>query len=279
MRVRELSVLLVFVILGTGPAFPASTQTPQPNQPNAELSPDQGDIVTAAGKDLGAQHWAEAIAKLEPLLRAAPVNAQVAKMFAEAEINVGKPVEASAVLSRVLSTNPKDAQALAILAHAQASQKQWGELEGTLKRLQQLHDGGQSNLNQIPLGDDPLPNIGHVQWLYYLQPSWSRYNVYSMARVLSADGVVRERITLESGDGDQPLFAKQHPEDAARGLRSFSLDGYVNTDDHTQTHYTYAFFVGQPSFATFRDKVLAVASGTLKPISSRSNLTVPPPAR
>ncbi len=240
------------------------------------VSPEQQAALSAAQKDFAAQHWADALARLNALHAAAPKNVLVTKFDAEAALNAGQPAEAVRLLLPVVTAQPDDAQALAILAHAHAAQHQWHELDTSLKTLQSLHDAGKTRINQIPLGEDTLPDIGRVQWLYYLAPSWSRYNVYSMARILSTAGVVRERITLESGDPDQTLFAKQHPAEAAKGMREFTLDGYVNTDEHTQTHYTYAFFVGQPSFQTFREKVLAVTSGTLKPLSSRTNLPMPP---
>jgi hypothetical protein len=35
----------------------------------------------------------------------------------------------------------------------------------------------------------------------------------------------------------------------------------------TQTHYTYKFFVGQPSYETLRDEVISIADGKTKPLS------------
>ncbi len=232
--------------------------------------------MTAVQGDIAAGHWASALDKLATLHASLPNDVTVTKFEAEALINTGQASRAASLLAPLLATEPDDAQALALLAHAQAVQKQWPALQATLTTLRRLHDIGRTPLNQVPLGQEPLPNIGQVQWIYYLAPSWSRYNVYTMARLLGMDGTVRERITLESGDGDQLLFTKQHPTEAAKGLREFSLDAYVNTAPETQTHSTYGFFTGEPTFETFRDQVLAIAAGTVKPISSRSGLTVPP---
>ena len=82
------------------------------------------------------------------------------------------------------------------------------------------------------------------------------------------------RLTLESGDADQPAFAREHPDLAARGDRAYSLDGY-GPDQHTpegrliQSHYTYAFFAGRPDYDTVRGLMLGAAEGTVKPRSSR----------
>jgi hypothetical protein len=63
-------------------------------------------------------------------------------------------------------------------------------------------------------------------------------------------------------------------------MRSFSLDAYRETGlnnkgQRTQTHFTFKFFDGQPSYATVRDEFLKVANGTTQPVSSTSGLIVP----
>jgi hypothetical protein len=64
------------------------------------------------------------------------------------------------------------------------------------------------------------------------------------------------------------------------GLREFTLDAYQETGlnqsgQRTQTHYTYKFFVGQPSYDAVREEFLNVANGKTPPISSRTGLVVP----
>lgn len=58
------------------------------------------------------------------------------------------------------------------------------------------------------------------------------------------------------------------------------MDAYHDTGlnsagKRTQTHYTFQFFVGQPSYDIVRDGFVAIASGSAKPVSSRSGLVVP----
>ena len=71
----------------------------------------------------------------------------------------------------------------------------------------------------------------------------------------------------------------QHPDEAAKGVRMFSLDAYEETGTNasgqrTQTHYTYKFFTGQPPYATIRQEFMDLAGGKSKPVSSRSGLVV-----
>jgi hypothetical protein len=106
------------------------------------------------------------------------------------------------------------------------------------------------------------------------------YKVYYVGQVANATGVTFLRITLESSDADQMLFAKEHAKEAAAGLRDFTLDAYQDTGlnqagQRTQTHFTYKFFIGQPSYDTVREEFLNVANGKTAPVSSRTGLIVP----
>jgi hypothetical protein len=112
-----------------------------------------------------------------------------------------------------------------------------------------------------------------------LEP-WGNYKVYDLGQVSDPHGTIFLRATVESSDVDQAIFAKEHPKEAADGIRTFSLDAYRETglnsnDQRTQTHYTFRFFTGQPSYATVRDEFINIANGTSKPVSSRSGLIVP----
>jgi hypothetical protein len=98
--------------------------------------------------------------------------------------------------------------------------------------------------------------------------------------VADAKGVTFLQISLESSDGDQVFFAKQHAKEAAAGLREFTLDAYRKTGlnqagQRTQTHFTYKYFLGQPPYDTVREEFINVASGKTSPLSSRTGLIVP----
>jgi hypothetical protein len=108
---------------------------------------------------------------------------------------------------------------------------------------------------------------------------WGPYKVYYLGNVADARGVTFLRISLESSDGDQALFAKQHAKEAAAGIPEFTLDAYRETGlnqagQRTQTHLTYKFFMGQPPYDAVREEVLNIANGKTSPISSRTGLIV-----
>ena len=109
-----------------------------------------------------------------------------------------------------------------------------------------------------------------------LEP-WGHYHVYNYAQIFDESGHLELRTTIESDDNDQAIFSRQHPKEAAAGLRSFSLDGYQDSGlneqkQRTETHFTFKFFVGQPSYDVVRDAFISIANGQVKPVSSRVNI-------
>ena len=246
------------------------------------LTPEQEALYTKAGQAFNQEHWGEAIAGFQKLHAELPDDATVTKFEAEAEVNAGSSASAVALLDPLLAANGNDTQALGILAHAYAQAHQPAERDHILERLQALHDSGASSMQQMILERDPLPNGGSIRFFYFFQP-WSSFHVYTMARIYDSAGSQTERITLESDDTDQPGFAQRHPDEAAKGMRFFSMDGYIDhpkaQGDGTQTHFTYAFFDGRPTYDVFRDTVLAIAAGTKKPLAKTDGIALPPPTQ
>ena len=146
-------------------------------------------------------------------------------------------------------------------------------------RLADLHKRGitpprltQYIIEKIHAGD-------RVIMLFNSLEPWGNYKIQNYARVLDNDGHLLLLVTLESGDFDQPLFAKEHPKEAAAGARSYSLDAYKDTGvnssgQKTQTHYTFKFFVGQPTYDVVRQDIIEAATGKASPISSRTGIPV-----
>ena len=102
------------------------------------------------------------------------------------------------------------------------------------------------------------------------------------------------QITLESNDFDQPGFAKDRPEEAAKAMRRFSLDSYRDTGTDSAGHLLrpqsrYRFIDGQPwqpsydtiatasgiCSSTLRVDSCGIASGQLLAMASRNNLPFP----
>ncbi len=234
-----------------------------------------------AGKAFGAGDYPAALVDFKKLIAEEPENAVYKKFASEAALNVGDAGFVLQTLPPVEAADSKDWQARLLLARAYAqTADEPGHKEardGEIAAVRKLH-GEDANSALGKLRDFKLETVREGSTTVEFYPAfapWGPYHVHLIARTYDAAKQPGLRITLESGDGDQGLFAKQHPAESAAGLRSFSLDGYGPDQtgpngEHIQTHYTFAFFVGEPSYDAVRERVLAVVSGKLKALSSRS---------
>ena len=274
-------VCLLYLLAIPTPFFAQNSSAPQ----GTDLSTQQSNDFAAAQRSFAVGNWADAFGKLEPLHEAVPGNPLVAKYTAEAAINTGDAAYAGQVLQPLLAATPDDWQALTLQARLYAEAHSDAARDGILQQLTHLHgtstDQRFRGQTQLLVERDTVPT-GHLDLFYSLQP-WSRYNIYEMARVYGADGKQTLRITLESSDFDQPLWAKQHPDLAAKGERMFSMDGYSDQPpatpggQATQTHMTYGFFDGRPSYNTVRDRMIAIASGKGQaPMTKTEGIVVKP---
>jgi hypothetical protein len=227
-----------------------------------------------------ARRYADALTNFRALLTELPGDTLLSKFACESALNLGDRSFAVTVVKPIADADPSDWQAAALLTRACAESGDTPCRDRGMARMIGLHHQGVTPkgmrdyaVEDIKVGENML------EIRTSLEP-WGYYNVYDLGRVSDAQGNTFLRITLESSDADQGLFAKQHPKEAADGLRSFSLDAYRETGLNsngqcTQTHYTYKFFVGEPPYETVREEFIKVANGTSTPLSSRSNLPVP----
>lgn len=277
-----LSILLSVALATASALVQQPTPTTAPSSTDA-LSPQQQAIFAAARSDFGAEKWPDALAKFQTLHTQLPNNLIFSKFAAEASLNTGDTAAAIALLQPIELANPADWQARALLARSYAESGQDNRRDAELDKLLALHaastDPQFKQLTQFLVSRIPAGG-GHLDLFYSLQP-WSHYDIYEMARVYNASGQQVYRITLESNDFDQPLWAKQHPDLAARGMRMFSMDGYSEphpgpNGTSTQTHATFGFFDGRPSYNLVRDRMTTIAVGKGGPMSSTTTTQAVP---
>ena len=222
-----------------------------------------------------------ALADFKQLIAAEPTNIVYKKYASEAALNLGDAAFVLTTLLPLERSSPDDWQLHLLLARAYAQtasdpdhKKKRDEEVATVTRLHEADPNSQLGKLRDFLLETVHQGDKTVQFYPALTP-WGPYKVNLIARTFDASGQPGLRITLESNDLEQPAFAKQHPAEAAAGQRAYSLDGYApdqkSPDGHTiQTHFTFAFFTGKPTYDDLRAKILAATSGTLKPLSSRS---------
>lgn len=258
---------------------PAQTPAESIQDLAARLSPEQKQMFDEATKAFNAQRYPDALAVFKQMLAQLPGDSVLSKFAGEAALNSGDANFALTLLKPLATADPNDWQAAALLTRACAESGDRSCRDSGVAHMLELHRQGVIP-QQIQTYISERVRVDENTLL--IRPSlepWGPYNVYDLGQVFNADGKVFLRITIESNEADQNLFAEEHPKEASQGLRSFSLDAYRETGlnsngQRTQTHYTYKFFVGQPSYEMVRQEFINVANGTRKPVSSRTNLMV-----
>jgi hypothetical protein len=204
----------------------------------------------------------------------------VAKLAAESAINTGDRQFALETLKPMEAADANDWQAAALLARVYAESGQKQQRDAEIAHLVDLHKRVASpqiaQLQQFLLERIPTGN-GSMRIWYSLEP-WGKYQTYIFSRIYDQSGQQIYHITLESADYDQPLFAKQHPDLAAQGIRLFSLDGWgepqkLPDGGSSFTHATFGFFNGQPSYDDIRERMVQIAEGRSGPMSKTERTT------
>lgn len=265
-----------------GVGVSAGAATPQATgavgtDPLSALTPEQRTRFQAATGKFAVGDYAGALPGLRELLKelppGAPAQVVVAKYASESALNVGDREYAFGLLKPILAATPDDWQAQSLLVRAYAESGQKAERDAALAHLMDLRkQGAYPQLNRMDqfLMERVAIKDGFIRIWYSFVP-WGGYKTYMFARVYDSSGQQILRVTLESSDSDQPQFAKEHPDEAGKGMRRFSLDGYgpdrkLDNGQVSQTHMTFGFYDGQPSYDTVRDRMVAIASKQVVPV-------------
>ena len=262
---------MVLFLTVPGRAAQSSPSVPNPHQ--AEFD--------EAVSSFRAKHYDIALADFKKLMGEEPENPVYKKFASEAALNQGDADFVVQTLQPIEAAQPDDWQTHLLLARAYAqmvkdphhAEKRDEEIALVTKQHNQDPNSQLGKLRDFLL--ETVHQGDKTIQFYPAFTPWGPYHVHLIARTFDAAGQPGLRITLESNDFDQPQFAKEHPAEAAAGQRGYSLDGYApdqkSADGRTiQTHYTYGFFTGQPSYEVVRERILAIAAGTVKPLSSRT---------
>jgi hypothetical protein len=277
-----LFILPLFVPHAAAQSNSASPASPResPQDLLTRLLPQQKQQFEEAERLFNGKSYAEALTIYKGLLSELPGDAILSKFVSEAALNVGDVSFALNAIKPVAQADPDDWQASALLTRACAESGDAASRDAGIAHMLDLHRRGitprglqQYILERLKVGENML--VVRTS----LEP-WGPYKVYALGQVIDSQGRIFQRVTLESNDADQPLFAKDYPEEASKGVRRFSLDGYRNTGmnsegKQTQAHMTYKFFVGQPTYDVIREEFVKVASGKATALGDRTNLVVP----
>lgn len=276
---RSMTVLLWLTLAAASPlmmhgaAQEASAPVKVTGLPLDAMTPEQQALFADAKKDFAARDYKSALGKMQQLHQQRPADRMLADGTAETAINAGDYALAMELLKPLLADD--DWHAHTFLARVYAETHDPADRDRELKKIVALQaessDPQFRNLTQILLERIPLQK-GYMD-LYWSVKPWSRYNIYAMGRIYDASGRQVYRVTLESADFDQPSWQKQHPDLAAKGMRMFSLDGYSEpvrqaNGSVTQTHATFGFLDGQPSYEDLRARMMGIGDKSASAVST-----------
>jgi hypothetical protein len=268
------------VVLGQSAAPASPMQMETRDELVAKLNAEQKKVFDETSKAFGEKKYREALTGFKELLGVLPADVMLSKFASESALNAGDKEFALKTLKPIAAANPDDWQVAALLTRACAES---GDATCRDAGIAHMLDLRQRGLTPLGLRDYVVEHVKVGEKTLIIRTSlepWGGYHVYAVGQLADSDGRVSFRVALESGDFDQPAFAKEHPEEAAKGMRRFSLDGYqdsgVNSNGQkTQTHITFKFIDGQPTYAQVREDFVKIAEGKMQALSSRAGVVVP----
>lgn len=266
----------LLILLSASVACVAQQTAPPP------LTAEQQALFEAAKKDFSEHHPELALDKMKQLHTMVPENAMITDGTAETAVTLGDDAYAISLLKQQTTAHPDDSFALEWLTRAYAESGDTSDRDATIAAVVKLHETTENpqfrRSDRFIVERVKLAN-GYLDMYYALIP-FSRYHIYMLGRQVNANNSLVQQITLESNDFDQPAFAKEHPDLAAKGVRRFSMDTYSAgtpgpNGTMTQTQGLIGFIDGQPSYDETKARMLKVANGNAAPIETRSGLPVP----
>jgi hypothetical protein len=278
-----LMAVAVFVsVTGSGQSNSVSNHVPSESVADlvARLNPSQKQQFDDARTAYQQKRFVDCMAIHKLLLKDFPGDPILLKFASQAAIEAGDSRFATDALKPISLADPQDWQAAVLLARACAESGDVSCRDAQIAHVLELHTQGvipaqlrEFVVERVKLGDKTLLFNNSIV-------PWGQYKVSAVGDVKDSTGKLLMTISLESSDFDQAPFAKDHPDEAAKGTRMFSLDAYRETGlnsngQRTQTHFTFKFFTGQPAYSTVREEFINVANGKSAPISSRTGLVVP----
>lgn len=231
-------------------------------QPGIELM-EKGD---AAG----------AFAAMQPALTAYPNDLRVLRYSADAAMAAGKNEQALGLFQRALATHPAQAWPLRLaVLRVQAKLGKWPEFAKDLAELKAAKKAGTDA--QLARADgflvDEFDVSGLTVEVEYFPLLAGKYK--TLYRFLLPPSAVRKPgdgpgcdvpsfrpfLDVESDDVDQVEFQKRHPDLAAKGERSYSLDTYQGPCSQGLIKF---YWDGEPRYEAVRADVVKAVAAAVK---------------
>lgn len=234
------------------------------------------DPMAVGKKALQHEKWEDAQKFFEAFLSDNPSNSEAQYYFGFALFGEKQYARAEQIYSKMIAVNPKMWGAHSGLAEVYSAEERWPEFDRERKLLREARDRGEPGTNKTGSDVIDVLYVGSERYIvreFHLLDGRVRTRYRFMH--FDGQGKMDSWFACESDDIDQVGFAKQHPDLAAQGKRSFSLDSNnapttLPDGKQTRTEGLIKFYWdGEPTYETVRADVL-------KSLSYKS--TVPAPS-
>jgi hypothetical protein len=145
------------------------------------------------------------------------------------------------------------------LALAYAQSQDWPDFDKERAILKSARDNNAPDLDKTSSDLIDLIQIGpKIYSVLYFYTLTGRFHTRYVLAHFGEDGKPTDYIACESDDVDQTFFKQKHPDLAAAGQRSFSLDSYANTANGQSQALIKFYPDGEPTYETVREDALKV---------------------
>ncbi len=253
----------VVLLLCCGLVRSQGLATPPPaDQKTSPYAAEREQAMAPALEAMRQRNYTSALSIFEAVLADYPKDARVLMLASQAARLSGDNAKAFTYLKTAITREPPGHPSWAMHVQIVPMYAAAGDMEKFDSERKLIRDAAASNacffnsftsymIEEIHQGDQVITVLEYPRLYGRFH---TRYRFFMP--VISA-GDWKPYIDCESDDIDQISLAKSHPELAAKGERSFSLDGYPQANMHA----TYTLFQdGEPSYETVRAVVLKNAA-------------------
>jgi tetratricopeptide (TPR) repeat protein len=287
--IRANCALPLFLLLGCSCVAVAQSGAPSVAQPNISIpvpAEPTADPLLVGKQALQHEQWSDAQKFFSDYLRDNPENVEARFDLGFAAFGLKQYDESEKVFKTIIANNPKAWVAHSNLSEVYAAQEKWTEFDAERKLLHKAKDTKEAGTDRI--GNDVIDVLyvdGEryiVREFYPLEGrSHTRYRFMHFDKQAKVD----HWTACESDDVDQISFANMHPDLAAQGKRSFSLDSYSAPVKQPNGQITQSqglikfYWEGEPTYETVRADVLGSLQHKVTPMATTTTNGAAPAAQ
>ena len=269
MQRRTLISCSLAAILSLGPTLCMAAQ--QPSAPPPAISTKPGPDPLAVGL-AALQHGDFASAKsfFTNVLASNPADLDARLLLGGADLGLKDFPSAIKEFQTVATAKPTNWTAHQDLALAYAQAQDWPDFDKERAIIKSARDKNATGLDKT--GSDLIDELQVGSKTYRVLSFYKlagRFHTRYAVVHFGDDGKLTDYIQCESDDVDQYAFKQKHPDKAAAGDRSFSLDSYSITPTGLSQGLIKFYWDGEPTYETVREDALKALQAQAAP---------PPPA-